>query len=298
MSNSNIHIQNINSLIIKEIQRNDTSSVKIMELNSLPVNRLLNTPSHFDGNITILVLSGHSRISINFQEYELNANTVILLSPSHIFQFIESSDDFRCLWMVVEKSFMNEMDPTEIIYVRTKYGVSLFNQPVVQLTENETKRLTSHTDAINNAIANNAHYYYKSMVFYTIMPFFLDLSDIIEKKNLVDNHEKMSRCQSITKTFIELLTTNYQQEHSVDFYAEAMHLTPHHLTLTVKKTTGQTVCGFIYEMLYSEARSMLTQSKLSVQEIASSLNFSDQSAFGKFFKRKSGISPLEYRKRS
>ena len=49
-------------------------------------------------------------------------------------------------------------------------------------------------------------------------------------------------------------------------------------------------------MLFSEARNLLTHSKLSVQEIATTLNFSDQSSFGKFFKRKAGISPVDFRK--
>ena len=46
----------------------------------------------------------------------------------------------------------------------------------------------------------------------------------------------------------------------------------------MKRVTGQSVADFIFEMLYSEARTLLTHSKLSIQEIASSLNFSDQSS--------------------
>lgn len=49
-------------------------------------------------------------------------------------------------------------------------------------------------------------------------------------------------------------------------------------------------------MLFSEARNLLTHSKLTVQEIATVLNFSDQSAFGKFFKRKAGVSPVDFRR--
>ena len=82
----------------------------------------------------------------------------------------------------------------------------------------------------------------------------------------------------------------------MEFYASELNLSSHYLTLIVKQVTGQSVSDFIYEMLYSEARTLLSHSKLSVQEIAAKLNFSDQSSFGKFFKRKSGLSPKEFRK--
>ncbi len=37
--------------------------------------------------------------------------------------------------------------------------------------------------------------------------------------------------------------------------------------------------------------------QLSIQQITQKLNFSDQSAFGKFFQRRSGISPAIFRKK-
>ena len=49
-------------------------------------------------------------------------------------------------------------------------------------------------------------------------------------------------------------------------------------------------------MLYSEACTLLSYSQLSIQEIATVMNFSDQSSFGKFFRKKSGLSPIEFRK--
>ncbi|MBX0331629.1 hypothetical protein K3G39_00085 [Pontibacter sp. HSC-14F20] len=61
--------------------------------------------------------------------------------------------------------------------------------------------------------------------------------------------------------------------------------------LVVERLTSQTVSGFIFQKLYSEAATA-TQTIDS----ADSLNFSDQLTFGKFFKRKSGVSPRQFRK--
>jgi AraC-like DNA-binding protein len=43
------------------------------------------------------------------------------------------------------------------------------------------------------------------------------------------------------------------------------------------------------------ASRLLREPELSIQEIAEKLSFSDQSSFGKFFKKHTGISPLKYR---
>lgn len=126
--------------------------------------------------------------------------------------------------------------------------------------------------------------------------FYLDLSDILERTNLPHTDGCLTRYESIIKSFIELLATHYREEHKVDFYAAHLNLSAHHLTQIVKLVTGQSVSDFIFEMLFSEARNLLTHSKLSIQEIATTLNFSDQSSFGKFFKRKAGVSPIDFRK--
>ena len=74
---------------------------------------------------------------------------------------------------------------------------------------------------------------------------------------------------------LELLMKYYRKEHNVEYYAYKLHLSAHYLTLIVKKVTGRTPSDFIYEMLYGEAKSLLSQSNLSIQEVASQLNFSD-----------------------
>jgi transcriptional regulator GlxA family with amidase domain len=40
---------------------------------------------------------------------------------------------------------------------------------------------------------------------------------------------------------------------------------------------------------------MLRDPEMSIQQIASAMSFSDQSSFGKFFKKHTGLSPLKYR---
>lgn len=251
---------------------------------------------YFDALITVLVLSGKGTVCVNYRAYPVGVDDLLVLSSSHLFNFSDCTPDFRCLCLLVSKEFINEMDSTDMIYHRVKYGVRLYNSPIIKLVPDNAVLLSQRIFAVNETIDRSDHFYYKEIVLNSLFTFYLDLSNIIERYAVSNGEGNLTRYESTIKSFIELLVAHYREEHKVEFYASRLNLSAHYLTLIVKRVTGQSVCDFIFEMLYSDARTLLTQSKLSVQEIAALLNFSDQSSFGKFFKRKSGLSPIDFRK--
>lgn len=246
--------------------------------------------------VEMFVLSGTGMIRINYKPYPIREGAVLLLSPSHLFGFEACSADFRCLCLLVSREFTDEMDSTDMIYHRIRYGVRLYNTPVLQLDPATVALLSERIGAVNRAIDHAGHLYHKEVILNSLFAFYLDLGDAIDRRAAA-GEGNLTRYESVIQSFIGLLVAHYRKEHKVGFYASRLHVSAHYLTLIVKRVTGQSVCDFIFEMLYSDARALLTASKLSVQQIAALLNFSDQSAFGKFFRRKAGISPAEYRRR-
>ena len=101
--------------------------------------------------------------------------------------------------------------------------------------------------------------------------------------------------QEIVKELIRIVIQNYKQERNISFYAEKMHLSPQHLSTTIKKTTGKTLTDIISTFVIRDAQAKLRSTELTIQEIAYSLNFPDISFFGKYFKRYTGMSPKQYR---
>ena len=53
---------------------------------------------------------------------------------------------------------------------------------------------------------------------------------------------------------------------------------------------------WIINAVITEAKILLREPDKTINQIAIELNFPDQSTFGKFFKRNTGLSPLEYKK--
>ena len=105
----------------------------------------------------------------------------------------------------------------------------------------------------------------------------------------------ISKSEHISKEFGQLVIQNYSKERSVAWYAQQLHITHAHLCTTVKQITGKTCIEVISEMVIMDAKSQLKSSSLSIRDIAYSLNFTNMSFFGKYFKRHVGIGPQEYR---
>lgn len=95
--------------------------------------------------------------------------------------------------------------------------------------------------------------------------------------------------------FMRLLEDNYKKEHSIKFYSNRMNLSPKYLSLMIKMVSGKLATEWIDEYVILEAKNLIKYSSMSIQEISYSLNFPNQSFFGKYFKRHTGLSPKAYR---
>ncbi len=103
------------------------------------------------------------------------------------------------------------------------------------------------------------------------------------------------RIEHIFNKFMNLLGTYHAKERSLQFYADKMCLTPKYVSAAIKTFSGKSALNWINEYVSLEAEMMLRYTDMSVQEIAYSLNFPTQSAFGKYFKKMVGTSPKQYR---
>lgn len=83
--------------------------------------------------------------------------------------------------------------------------------------------------------------------------------------------------------------------HSTSYYAQKLSVHPNHLNAIVKSVSGLTALHHIHKHILSLAKSYLAQTDWSVKQIAYSLHFESPNNFSAFFKRKTELSPLEYR---
>lgn len=114
-------------------------------------------------------------------------------------------------------------------------------------------------------------------------------------KNQKADDTSISKNEQLCQNFTQLVFQHYTQTRNVSWYANKLGITHAYLCRIVKDVTGNTCINIISYMVIMDAKSQLKLSNLSIQSISDALNFPNMSFFGKYFKRHTGMSPLEYR---
>lgn len=82
---------------------------------------------------------------------------------------------------------------------------------------------------------------------------------------------------------------------TVQYVAQQMNLSPNYLSDLLRVHTGQNTQQHIHEKLIAKAKERLSTTSLSVSEIAYTLGFEHAQSFSTLFKKKTNVSPLEFR---
>ena len=95
--------------------------------------------------------------------------------------------------------------------------------------------------------------------------------------------------------FAELVGRNFKTRHDTKYYADALCITPNYLNGIVQKQMGIGPKAYIRDKIMQEAKVLLCYTGLSVSQIAAELNFEDPAYFIRLFRRRTGLTPLQYR---
>lgn len=112
-------------------------------------------------------------------------------------------------------------------------------------------------------------------------------------------HFKRERGQgerdALVKRYLVLVEQHYKEHEPLSFYAQALGVTPDHLSRTCRQVARQSALQILHERLMLEARRLLAYTSLPVAQVAESLGYDDAAYFSKFFSRAVGNTPSEYR---
>lgn len=96
--------------------------------------------------------------------------------------------------------------------------------------------------------------------------------------------------------FMNLVATHVKEQHSVQYYADKLCITPNYLNEIITSTVGVSAKQYIQNKVMEEAKRLLVYTDFPISDIAFELCFSTVSYFIRSFRQHTGETPLLYRK--
>ena len=100
---------------------------------------------------------------------------------------------------------------------------------------------------------------------------------------------------AVPEKFLQLVFQQDTPPASVAEYANLLKVTPNYLNKTVKSHTHRTAIDWIEIARLNLAKQLLKDPTIPIVEIAERTGLPDQSYFSRFFKKKTGLTPSQYR---
>lgn len=100
---------------------------------------------------------------------------------------------------------------------------------------------------------------------------------------------------TLVQRFRALVELHLRRHPPLGFFAAQLKVTPDHLSRSCRSVTGLSALDLLHERLLLEARRLLAYTDAPVAEVARDLGFDDPSYFSRFFARRAGCAPQDWR---
>lgn len=249
-------------------------------------------PCRIDAFIIGVGTEGETSVSFNLHEFKLKKDSIFIFTPKNVLQ-VNSQQYFKADVIAISPDFMRRIN------IDIKNMMPLFlkfvENPALTLTPEESRSMRGMIAQIERETRGPETHFSFDIVSGLIATTIYKVGDIMYHylaEHPEGQNNSHNRAEEYFKQFTHLLGEHFREERSVGFYARQLCITPKYLTTLI---SGQSVSEWIDNYVILEAKTLLKYSTMSIQEIAYYLNFPNQSFFGSYFKRNTGMSPSQYK---
>lgn len=290
---NNKNMTEISVARIKELYRGsfiDDDLVLFDECADMPVPA---EPRRIKSIIMGLCLHGSIEYTADTVVHTAQAHDVLIVNEGQVVGNFKMSSDFSGIAMMLSYNMFQEI--VQGVHDLAALFIFTRTHPVFRLLPNESQAVVEYFNVIKDKVDDSFHHYRRDVVRSLIATMIYDLNNALYRIQQA-KARRQTRAEDIFTRFIQLVEQNYRTERRVGWYGEQMCITAKYLSETVKQVSRRTPNDWIDYYVMVELRVQLKNTSKSIKEIASDMNFPNQSFLGKFFKEHAGMSPLAYRK--
>lgn len=239
--------------------------------------------------IRILVLQrGYVNVSVNMVSHRVEPGTMVFVGRYVVTELTDVSDDIQAFVL----SMSDELLRLAVGNVMPKAFDGHLQNFILPLTPSEIEYLDGMHLIIYNSLKHQASS--SQVVLQLVGAMMTHISYLWEKSEVMQENTK-SREQQLFTGFIRLVGQYAAERHGLDFYASHLCVTPRYMSTIVRNVSGKSAKHWIDEATINAIKVQLRYTDKQVVEIAYDMNFPNASFFCKYFKRLTGMTPMDYR---
>lgn len=251
-------------------------------------------PLKIDFTIVVFCLEGRLNIGCNLQHYSIGPGDIMVFVPGTIGESIDIAPDSKLIVLSLsDDTFRPTGSLKKNLYAQANFIRPIkFNivpemiWPAVQEYQH-LKHALLHNEFLTDDLV--ASYIGVLTSFATI-----SLDKWSQQKPVKDEGDVPNN--KIYNDFMDLLGKNFIDHKDVAFYAEASGLSDKYFSRQIYKVSGKHPLEWIKAHVVLNAEAMLRSGEYTIAQVCEQLKFTSQSAFNRYFKAETGLSPKEYMK--
>ena len=254
----------------------------------------LESPFMIDGVGLVICRQGTFSFVLKQKSFFAKTGDTLFLPKDSLFQVLHASNDVEIV------IFIYQTDPIRDIMGNSIVSMNLYShlatEPCYVWNTGEEEEILKYLILLDNTlkIEKNTFSLYEQKLLLLALTY--RLCSIYTRK-LIAEKASIGHKHDIFIRLIQLIEQHYTKERGVDFYADKLCLSPKYLSTLSKSICGYTVQELVFKSIIRKSISLLKNTQKNVQEISDFFNFPNASYFGTFFKKQTGMSPQQYRKK-
>jgi AraC family transcriptional regulator, transcriptional activator of pobA len=230
--------------------------------------------------------------------YDYQEGTMVFTAPEQILSFkkAESADVDNGWSLVFHPNLIRKSELGQRIDRFSFFDYA--SNEALHISEEERQTVTEIVQKIEKEYSNNLDAHSQTLIVSNLellLNYCVRFYDrqFYTRTNL--NQDFVSQFEQILKDYYDKDKQLELGIPTVQHCGEAMHMSPKYLSDLLRKETGQSTQDHIHHFIIEKAKNRLLHSKESASEIAYALGFEYPQYFSKIFKKKTTMSPNEYR---
>lgn len=268
----------------------NNSNIIDLEMSSIIPNNNSKFQTTQDDSVTfIFIEKGEGSVKIDSIEYDIAKNTLLTLLPGSIYSNIHYTQDAIFKLIRFSSNTTNKL----ILFTGINLYETMYNYPCIRLSDEQFDNLLEFRKFILRKYNRKEHPHWEILIKTLLPSFIIEIAGVYVKQ--ANKHIAKDRHKEVFLLFNRLLFENIKKERSTQFYAGKMFLSAKYASRIIKEVSGKSMTKWINEWAIASIKIMLKTMDITVAQVSDELDFPNPSFMGRYFKKHTGMTPIQYK---